>query len=85
VYLKTKTLLPSLNIQVVPNIKNKMAKGLEEKKRSGGGVRKNGGKRKVKKGKKKQKKWEAVARAHEEKCDTSLKIHISNYFIYGKC
>jgi hypothetical protein len=29
VYLKTKTLLPSFNLQV-PNIKKKMAKGLEE-------------------------------------------------------
>jgi hypothetical protein len=50
VYLITKTLLPSLNLQVVPNIKNKMAKGLEEKKKRGGRGRKNGGKRKVKMG-----------------------------------
>jgi hypothetical protein len=32
VYLKTKALLPSLNLQV-PNIKNKMSKGLEEMKK----------------------------------------------------
>jgi hypothetical protein len=37
-------------LQVVPNIKNKLAKGLEETKKKGGGGRKTEGKRKEKKG-----------------------------------
>jgi hypothetical protein len=66
VYLKTKTLLPSLNLQV-PHIKNKMAKGLEEMKErreeeKGRGRKKNrGGKGKLKGEKRKEiKKWEAA-------------------------
>jgi hypothetical protein len=47
VYLKTKTLLPSLNLQV-PNIENKMAKGLEEMKK----------RRETEKGRGRKKKWE---------------------------
>jgi hypothetical protein len=54
VYLKTETLLPSFNLRV-PNIKIKIAKGLEE----AGEKEKNEGKRKVKGEKRKEiKKWE---------------------------
>jgi hypothetical protein len=47
VHLKTKTMLPSINLQVPNNIKNKMAKGLEEMKR----------KREELKGRGRKKKW----------------------------